>query len=273
MTPRPVAEEFDLDLASGRVHAQRFGPTDAPLLLAVHGLSANMHGFDYLAPQLVADGGRQVVALDLRGRGGSESTAPGSYGLDSHARDILSAATVLGHERFDWVGWSLGALIGIVAAGLEPGRIRRLGLIDHAGRSDERAIAAVIAGLDRLDLHIPDVDQYVARVQAGSPIRPFTDFWRRFYAYESGRTAKAACLEDIGDTAGRDWPTAWRHLTMPVALVRCLRPLNGGLVVPDDVAADIASTAPDVTVVDVDADHFTVMTHEPAAQALRALVS
>lgn len=82
-----------------------------------------------------------------------------------------------------------------------------------------------------------------------------------------------ASIEDIGDTAGRDWPEAWRHLTMPVALVRCLRPLNGGLVVPDDVAADIASTAPDVTVVDVDADHFTVMAHEPAAQALRALVS
>jgi hypothetical protein len=39
-----MAEEFDLDLASGRVHAQRFGEPDAPLVMAVHGLSANMHG-------------------------------------------------------------------------------------------------------------------------------------------------------------------------------------------------------------------------------------
>ncbi|MGZ6780686.1 MAG: alpha/beta fold hydrolase, partial [Mycobacterium sp.] len=60
-----MAEEFDLDLTSGRVRAQRFGEPDAPLVLAVHGLSANMHGFDYLAPHLVADGGRQVVAVDL----------------------------------------------------------------------------------------------------------------------------------------------------------------------------------------------------------------
>ena len=59
---------------------------------------------------------------------------------------------------------------------------------------------------------------------------------------------------------------------MPVALVRCRQPLNGGLVVPDDVAADIASTVKTLTVTDVDADHFTVMTHEPAAEALRALV-
>src|ERR1700754_3263141 len=123
-----MAAEFDLDLTSGRVHAQRFGEPDTPLLLAVHGLSANMHGFDYLAPSLVVDGGRHVVAVDLRGRGGSEITAPGTYGLESHARDIFEVATLLGHDRFDWVGWSLGALIGVLAAKKEPQRIRRLGL-------------------------------------------------------------------------------------------------------------------------------------------------
>jgi hypothetical protein len=60
---------------------------------------------------------------------------------------------------------------------------------------------------------------------------------------------------------------------MPVGLVRCRRPLNGGLVVPDDVAADIASAVPTITVTDVDADHFTVMTHQAAAEALRALLA
>jgi pimeloyl-ACP methyl ester carboxylesterase len=267
-----MAEEFDIALASGRVHAQRFGDHGAPLVLAVHGLSANMHAFDYLAPSLVADGGRQVVAVDLRGRGGSESTAPGSYGLQSHARDMLELATLLGHGRFDWVGWSLGALIGIAAAQFEPVRIRRLGLIDHAGRSDERAVAAVIAGLDRLDLDLPNEKDYVTHVEAVSPIRPFTDFWRAFYAYEFRRTSKAACLEDVHDVAGRDWRQSWQHLTMPVTLVRCRYTLNGGLVVPDDVVADFASTVPTLAVVNVDADHFTVMTHGPAAAALRAVV-
>jgi pimeloyl-ACP methyl ester carboxylesterase len=167
-----MVAEFDLDLASGRVHAQRFGELDAPLVLAVHGLSANMHGFDHLAPLLVADGGHQVVAVDLRGRGGSESTAPGTYGLASHARDMFEVATLLGHDRFEWVGWSLGALIGIRASQLEPGRIRSLGLIDHAGRSDERAVAAVFAGLNRLDLDLPTAEDYVTQVEAVSLIRP-----------------------------------------------------------------------------------------------------
>lgn len=267
-----MAEEFDLDLTSGRLHAQRFGEPDAPLVVAVHGLSANMRGFDYLAPLLVADGERQVVAVDLRGRGGSEVTPAGTYGLRSHASDIFEVASVLGYDQFDWVGWSLGALTGILAAEIEPGRIRSLGLIDHAGRSDERAVAVVIAGLNRLDIDVPDADDYVAQVEVTSPIRPFTDFWRRYYAYEFRRTSKAACFEDGRDAAGQDWPRSWRHLTMPVALVRCVKPLGGGLVVPDDVAADIDSAVHSLTVTDVDADHFTVMTHALAAEALRALL-
>src|SRR5689334_13087521 len=84
--PRPpgaslhrVSEELDLQLDSGRLHAQRFGDPGAPLILAVHGLSANMHAFDRIAPQLVGGRERQLVALDLRGRGGSDLTPQGTY--------------------------------------------------------------------------------------------------------------------------------------------------------------------------------------------------
>ena len=130
----------------------------------------------------------------------------------------------------------------------------------------------MITGLNRLDLRLPTADEYVARVEATSPIRPFTDFWRRFYAYEFRRTSKAACLEDGRDASEREWRRLWRHLTMPVTLVRCRQPLNGGLVVPEDVVVDIASRVPTLTVTDVGVDHFTVMTHQPAAEALRELL-
>ena len=68
----------------------------------------------------------------------------------------------------------------------------------------------------------------------------------------------------------RSGPSA--ALTMPVALVRCRQPFRDGFVVPDAVAAEIASTVPTLTRTDVDADHFTVMTHPPAAEALGALL-
>lgn len=267
-----MAEEFELDLPGGRLHAQRFGRRDAPLVLAVHGLSANMHAFDYLAEHLVAQRDRQVVAVDLRGRGRSDVTPPGTYGLEAHARDVLDAASVLGAERFDWMGWSLGALIGIVACNIEPSRIRSLGLIDHAGSADRSAIEAVVAGLNRLDLEVADSESYVQKIAGVSPIRPFTDFWRRYFAYEFGRTNKVACLEDVTDASNYDWPARWSDVTMPAALVRCTQPLNGGFVVPEAVAIHIAATLPALTRIDVEADHFAVMTRPSTAAALGALI-
>jgi pimeloyl-ACP methyl ester carboxylesterase len=267
-----VPEELDLDLDSGRLHAQRFGDPGAPLILAVHGLSANMHAFDRLAPQIVAGRERQLVSLDLRGRGGSDLTPQGTYGLRAHAHDVLQAATELGAERFDWIGWSMGALIGILAAGIDPGRIRTLGLIDHAGGMDRGAVEAVRGGLNRLDLDLPEPAAYVERMEEVSPIRPFDEFWRNYYAYEFRRTSKEACLEDFHDVENYDWPESWRALTMPVALVRCARPLNGGYVVPERVAEQIAAAVPNLTRTDVDADHFTVMTSASAAEALAAVL-
>jgi pimeloyl-ACP methyl ester carboxylesterase len=110
----------------------------------VHGLSANMHAFDYLAERLAGED-RQLVAFDLRGRGRSETTPSGSYGLAAHARDALEMADRFGAERFDFVGWSLGALIGLTAAGMAGERLRTLTLIDHCGTVDPTAYAVVRA--------------------------------------------------------------------------------------------------------------------------------
>jgi pimeloyl-ACP methyl ester carboxylesterase len=261
-------EQLDLELDSGRVHAQRLGPADAPLVLAVHGLSANMHAFDFLAPRIA--GARQLVSVDVRGRGRSDVTPPGTYGMRAHARDVLQIADRLEAEQFDYVGWSMGALIGIVAADEAPGRLRSVGLIDHAGGMDKSAVDAVLAGLNRLDLDVPDEAAYVARIRELSPIRPFTEFWQTFYAYEFRRTAKAACREDFDDIPTHDWPSLWPALTMPTALVRCTLPLNGGFVVPQAVARDIDAAVPSLTLTEVEADHFTVMTDEHAASALAA---
>src|SRR5262249_19797948 len=127
--------DVDLNLPSGRIRARRWGAEGAPLLLCVHGLSANLCGFTDLAERL-AGSNRRVVAIDLRGRGRSEVTPPGSYGLENHARDVVDVATMLGAEEFDLVGWSLGALISMRVALRNGTRLRSVTLIDHAGPTD-----------------------------------------------------------------------------------------------------------------------------------------
>ncbi|MGH2824627.1 MAG: alpha/beta fold hydrolase [Thermoleophilaceae bacterium] len=269
-------QEFDLRLASGRMHARQIGGPDEPLVILLHGLSAHLHGFDYLVERLAAPD-RQLVALDLRGRGRSEITPAGSYGLAAHARDVLEVATLLGAERFDLVGWSMGALIGIEIAHRAPERLRRIVLIDHAGQMDGAAVARVERGLARLETVVEQPDDYVEAVRVVSGISPWNDFWDRFFRYELGpfgdgfkpTSSKVACLEDLADLQERDWHALWPGITMPALLVRCLVPIAGGFIVPESERDGLLRAAAGVQIVEVASDHYTVMQDEQAANAIR----
>jgi pimeloyl-ACP methyl ester carboxylesterase len=148
------------------MHVERSGPHEAAdTVVCVHGLTANVRAFDLLRDDLVA-AGVAVVAMDLRGRGHSEITAPGSYGLEAHARDVVAIAEALGLVRWHHVGWSMGALIGLELAGLAGARLETMTLIDHAGAMDPAALDAVRAGTVRLDAVVPDPETYFAAMRA-----------------------------------------------------------------------------------------------------------
>jgi pimeloyl-ACP methyl ester carboxylesterase len=275
----PEFTELDLTLSSGTVHARCSGPVGAPLVLCVHGLSANMHAFDYLAERL-AGADRQLVAFDLRGRGRGEITPPGSYGLAAHARDALEVAEQLGAERFDYVGWSLGALIGITAAGFAAERLRSLTMIDHCGTVDAAAYTAVRNGLNRLDAVVDDPADYLAGVRGGGVVTPWNEYWEQVYRYELGErgqrfspvTSKAACQEDLEYASTGEVTASWAKVTMPALLLRATVPFGGGLVVSEADAVTFQRAAPGLRVIEVDRNHFGIMTHDGAATAIRELL-
>lgn len=273
-------EEFDLTARSGVLHAQRWGSADAPLTLCVHGLSANLHAFDYLAERL-AGPDRQVVAFDLRGRGRSETTAPGSYGLSAHADDVLETATALGADRFDLVGWSLGALIGITVAGMAAERMRTLTLIDHCNREEPAAYTIVRQGLNRLDAVVDRPEDYLAAIRTAGLATPWNSYWERLYAYELGPvgdrfspiTDKAACLEDL-DSPDRDQVVAaWPKITMPALLIRATVGIGGGLTVPESDRDALQQAVSTLRVVELDCNHFGIMTDDRSVAAINQLLA
>jgi pimeloyl-ACP methyl ester carboxylesterase len=275
--------DVDLNLRSGRIRARRWGAEGAPLLLCIHGLSANLTGFSYLAERL-AGSDRQVVAIDLRGRGRSEVTPPGSYGLDNHARDVLDVADAFGAGQVDLAGWSLGALIAMRVAVRDGARLRSVTLIDHAGPTEAAALAPIRSGLARLDAVVSTPDAYLQAIRAGGVIEPWSSFWDMYYSYELEQrpdgswhpsTSRAAAEEDLYQEWPSDWSDQWRALTMPTLLVRALVPLNGALIVPDRAVEALLATNPAVRVAETpQSNHFTCMVDPatPAAigQALRA---
>lgn len=262
-------EEISLELPSGRMQAVAHGGAGAPLVLCLHGLTANSRAWDFLGER-IAGTGKRAVALDLRGRALTPVGAQGTTGgLDGHVADVLAAASALGAETFDVCGWSMGALIGILAASTGSGRLRRLVLIDHAGRMDDAAVEVVRAGMDRLDGSVADPDEHVAAVRAAGGIERWLPQWDALYRRELrtdpdgrwvARTSRAACEEDLADMLARDWKEAWRPLAQPTLLVRSLRAMNGGAIVPESERDGLLERAQQASLVEVDATHSDIMT-------------
>jgi pimeloyl-ACP methyl ester carboxylesterase len=278
MPTAPVA--LTLELPSGRFRAHRFGPAGGRLTLCVHGLSANARSFDFLGEQL-ATAGRTLVAVDLRGRGFSAITGLGTYGWRNHARDLLAIATRLGADTFDYIGHSMGAFIGMVVAQKAPARVERLVLLDAVGVPEAAALLPILSAVQRLGSVHADADAYVAKVQSLGTIVPWGPVWETQYRYDlvptkggvRARTDRAAVVEDMAYGATQQPRSFWPKLTMKTLLVRSGRPLGHGFIVSAADRAEFLRTAPHSLAVDVDANHYGVMTHPGTAQAIGSFFS
>jgi len=112
-------------------------PEAEHVVLCVHGLTRQGRDFDVLAQALCLRAERagdalRVVCPDVVGRGNSDWLAdPMAYQVPTYAADMLN---LIGHLRattLDWVGTSMGGLIGMaVCAHLGPAGVRRLVLND-----------------------------------------------------------------------------------------------------------------------------------------------
>ncbi len=101
---------------------QRWGSRSAPLVVGFPGLKGTAERFAFIGEHVGGDE-LQLVALDPRGRGRSDKTAPGSYGWENHARDVFAVADALGFEWFSMVGHSMGGSVVMKAAELDASRL------------------------------------------------------------------------------------------------------------------------------------------------------
>ena len=279
MTQQAVGyEDCDISLESGKLRVRRWGAADAPAVLCVPGLSANLCGFDRLAERLGGDT-LQLVAIDMRGRGRSDVTGPGTYGWRNHARDVLGIADAVGAPSFAVIGQSSGAAIAMTCAQLAPSRVERLVLVDLAGSPDERAGVPIVAAVSRLGTVYPSAEAAIALVKQLGIVPEWDEYWDRYYGYElrevdggvTASTDKGAVLEDLGYGNAMYWsePEApvhalWTAITMPALVLRAAQEIlpGFGFILPAAEAERFAAAVPSARVVEIDANHYTITTHD-----------
>lgn len=123
-------------------------PGDRPPVVLHHGFIANgtSNWADTGIVEHLTRAGRYVVAPDARGHGQSAKPHdPAYYGETKMARDVATLIDVLGVDRIDLVGYSMGAIVSLLTA-TQQGRVRRLAVggvgagIVEVGGVDTRAI-------------------------------------------------------------------------------------------------------------------------------------
>ena len=279
---RIAADDFDIAVPGGHLRVHRFGPANGRLVVCVPGISANSRWFDYLAERLAVHG-RQIVALDLRGRGNSSLTPPGTYGFRNHARDVYAVARALGATSFDYIGHSMGAYVGMEAGVVRDDvRLRKLVLIDGLGVPRLTAVMAIVRVLKRLDRDYDSCESYVGSIRNLGLVRHWNAYWERAYEYElveetgrvRSRTHRAPVFEDIAYGYRHDARRLWRNLHMPVLAIRATHPLVGrsGFIVPACDLRNFARIAPRVTIAEIAANHYDIVMHDHTLSEIRVFL-
>ncbi len=136
-------------------------------VVCVHGLTRNARDFDLLAQEL-AKRGRRVISISMPGRGESEwlkNTADYSYA--SYMADCIKILDNFHLRQVDWVGTSMGGIIGMLIAGTYEGRIRKLVLNDIGARLRKEALERIYSYVQSIPESFADraeADAYLRKV-------------------------------------------------------------------------------------------------------------
>jgi pimeloyl-ACP methyl ester carboxylesterase len=146
------------------------GPRDAQRsVVCVHGLTRNARDFDVLGEAL-ANRGFRVIAVDVVGRGRSSwLDDPRQYAVAVYAGQLKLFIEALALGHVDWVGTSMGGLIGMVLAAAEPQRIARLVLNDIGPFVPMAALQQIrtYVGADRRFADVEGAEAYLRSIHAG----------------------------------------------------------------------------------------------------------
>ncbi|MHB2021021.1 MAG: alpha/beta fold hydrolase [Candidatus Xenobia bacterium] len=113
----------------------------APAVVCVHGLTRAGADFAPLAAAL----DRRVICVDVMGRGDSEWLQdPTQYRIPRYVEDVRALLDFLHLDTVDFVGTSMGGLIGMWMASEYPHRIRRLVANDVGPELDPRGIRRIL---------------------------------------------------------------------------------------------------------------------------------
>jgi pimeloyl-ACP methyl ester carboxylesterase len=253
----------------------------AKVAVCVHGLTRNARDFDRLARALVERDYR-VVAVDVVGRGRSSWLAdPKGYVVPTYVGHLSRFLELMSLRGVDWIGTSMGGIIGMALAAAENTPIHRLVLNDIGPFVPREALLNIqtYLGLDLAFASVEELEQHLRMVHSGFG-RLEDDEWRHLAEHGSRQDAQGWRLHydpairiPYSDLTGDDidlW-SIWDRISCPTLVLRGAQ----SNLLTEATAAEMARRGPKVTLVTIqEAGHApALMATDQIATILRWLVS
>lgn len=213
-----------------RLHYTEWGSRNNPnVIFCVHGLTRNSRDFDRVASKLA--GRYRVICPDMPGRGLSDWLVHCSdYNLTLYMADIVALLARSGVEKIDWLGTSMGGLIGLLIAAQPNSPIKRLLLNDIGPCISERSRHRIMEYLGR-DPRFPNLaslEDYIRRIHA--PFGPLSDAqWHHLAKHSAKKIDNGYALhydpgiadgfKNLASATTSLWPV-WDALKCPVKVFR-----------------------------------------------------
>ena len=167
------------------------GPHERPPILCIPGLTRNARDFEPLANRYA--GQWRVIAIDLRGRGGSGfDPEPAKYTPSVYIADVLKLLDQLGIADAVFVGTSLGGLCTMLLASSDSERIAGA-LLNDIGPVIEKE------GVDRIASYVGHDKRFASWEAAVAEVRERNAvFFPHWGTAEWEQHVRHVCREDAG---------------------------------------------------------------------------
>ncbi len=208
-----------INLDGRRLYYDLNGPEDGPVVCFTHSLSSDGGMWAEQLPPLLAAGYR-VLRLDMRGHGGSDPVA-GDYTMEALADDVATALDALGIDKVQYIGLSIGGMLGQAFTIKHGQRLISAMFCDTAPKSPPGAAEAWGPRMDTVRQA-----GSLAPLADGTLERWFTDAykprnpgrWQQIHATVAGTTAAGylGCAAAIMDF---DFEPALPSVTVPTLVV------------------------------------------------------
>lgn len=198
--------------------------------IAVHGLTRNAHDFDFLAQHLSKD--YHVICPDIVGRGLSDWLRNKTdYGYPLYLSDMASLISRLNVDSVNWIGTSMGGIIGMMLAAQENSPIKKLVINDVGTHIPATALQrlAKYVGLNPTFSSLRDAEDYFRKTY--SSFGNLTDEqWRHMTVhgvfktkdglYQLSYDPAIVNVFNVQPIVDIDLSYFWLKITCPVLLIR-----------------------------------------------------